>query len=797
VSGDKVKYEGQWKNGLKHGFGKLAVKEGSTYEGEWKDGIKEGFGKMRWHSNNYYEGEFRNNKINGSGYMIWFDSFEKYVGQWADCLQNGKGIQIWYESKGEFKYLRNRYIGEFKNGFRHGYGVFLYSNGSKFEGMWENNSKNGFGIYTKEDGNQVVGFYKYDRFVEYAQPLIQNPSQSRIERKKPTIRPITPSNQEERDKIIKEVNSSQNSIITVRQPTTSQIIVQQSMDKKSLGALDIIMEKDEHNATSNKKEIKDNLTSDNKSIVSNNYNMTGEVSNNGGKNNITQKVTRESEMNHYRTLLDISDLIESEPDLDSSIREIENTLLRYNSEIRIWYKMYANKEFLKETNKTNDDHSQSSKLESNKGIMFTEEKEKKVSQTSPPQVISESIYNNDLGFAMEMKELWRFIRDCNLTSVDFTLAQFNRIFYRGPRNYIEMFMLPEELDQKFIYEYIYKMIQKSKDEFCLKYRDKLKDQQGEPYSPNTFYKVDDIDIVFDLHNKRQVILLRQFAEALIRIAYLKYYYLDIPLHAKLKELIENCIKSNMLFKRIYKKDKSQVFTESSVNSSVVLDIKVKNVDADLDSFINKYEFEIKSIFKEIYMKSTCNPKRNDMTITYRYFYDSIIKRIPQFNSFLEKSKFIELINAFHKNKKLISDVNKNSKETFAYIEALMDSEMILYEFSEVIFFISRKYFQNSENKNNYFEIFKIFDDQIKRLDYVFEAKEKYFYYFPKLKNHIIYEGILEAKRLKEEEERKKAVEVKRYNMERRLLQLEDANIVPDVKEASEEEEEDEDDDDDY
>jgi hypothetical protein len=40
--------------------------------------------------------------------MIWHDSFEKYVGQWADCSQNGKGIHIWYEGRGELKYLRNR-----------------------------------------------------------------------------------------------------------------------------------------------------------------------------------------------------------------------------------------------------------------------------------------------------------------------------------------------------------------------------------------------------------------------------------------------------------------------------------------------------------------------------------------------------------------------------------------------------------------------------------------------------------------------------------------------------------------
>jgi hypothetical protein len=701
--------------------------------------------------------------------MIWYDTFEKYVGQWIDGLQNGKGIQIWYESKGEFKYLRNRYIGEWRHGLRHGYGVFLYSNGSKYEGMWENNSKNGFGIFTNQDGIQTIGLYKYDRLLE--QITIVNPI--RTEKRKITRRTIASTNSlEEREKTVKDLNTSIRS---------NNLSISQTQDqKKNIVNLDVIPEGDELNHTHNRKEI-DNVNISQSNLVNGDLSSSSlQMKNNLSKAN---NVPKESEINPYHTLIDLSDLIEIDQDIESNLKEIENVLLRYNSEIRTWYKMYANKDFHKDPKL---DQSHSSKIESNK--ILTNLDDKKLSYIPQP-IINENIYNNDLGFAMEMKEFWRFIRDCNLLNADFSLSQFNRLFYRGIRNHIEMFMLPEELDSKYIYEYIYKMIQKSKDEFCLRYRDKVKIDLEQS---NPSYMVGDIDVVFDIHNKRQVILLRQFSEALVRIAYLKYYHYDSPLHVKLKMLIENSIKTNILFKRLYKRDKSILYTESSVSASVVLDIRVKNVDLDIEPFMNTYELELKAIFKELYSKSQLSLKKNDSTLTYRFFYESIIKRCSQFNSFLEKHKYVELINAFHKEKMIFSD-NKNSKEAFSYIEALLDSEMIFYEFCEVVFFIGKKYFQQSGSEKSFFEIFKLLDDVIRRLEPLYEAKDKYYLTFPKLKHHITYEHILEAKRIKEEEERRRAAEVKRFIMERKLLQLEDFNIIPEVKKESEDEEEEDED----
>ena len=160
---ENINYEGNWKNGLKNGHG-IMKKKGSTYEGNWKDGFIDGKGKLTWQSGNIYKGDFSNGKIDGNGYMIWYNENKKYSGHWNKNVQSGYGVQIWYETKGEHKFLFNRYIGEWKNGKRNGYGTFYYSNGAKYEGTWKNDNKEGFGIFTFNDGTKFIGLFKEDHF---------------------------------------------------------------------------------------------------------------------------------------------------------------------------------------------------------------------------------------------------------------------------------------------------------------------------------------------------------------------------------------------------------------------------------------------------------------------------------------------------------------------------------------------------------------------------------------------------------------------------------------------------------
>ena len=91
--------------------------------------------------------------------MFWNNVNEKYYGNWTDNQQNEIGTHIWLEQRAESKYLRNRYQGEWKDGSRHGAGVFYYGNGAKYIGNWKNNLKDGFAIFLEENGHVVSGIF--------------------------------------------------------------------------------------------------------------------------------------------------------------------------------------------------------------------------------------------------------------------------------------------------------------------------------------------------------------------------------------------------------------------------------------------------------------------------------------------------------------------------------------------------------------------------------------------------------------------------------------------------------------
>ena len=60
-------------------------------------------------------------------------------------FQNGFGTHTWFLKRiRSSQYpLRNEYIGEFVNGYRHGRGKFYYASGATYDGEWVSNKKHG------------------------------------------------------------------------------------------------------------------------------------------------------------------------------------------------------------------------------------------------------------------------------------------------------------------------------------------------------------------------------------------------------------------------------------------------------------------------------------------------------------------------------------------------------------------------------------------------------------------------------------------------------------------------------
>ncbi|OMJ76287.1 hypothetical protein SteCoe_24383 [Stentor coeruleus] len=99
-----------------------------------------------------YTGEWNNdNQRHGFGVQVWNDG-SKYDGMWKYDKAYGKGRLI--HADGDV------YEGDWYDDKAHGYGVYLHTDGAKYEGYWENDKQHGKGVESWPDGAKYIGLYK-------------------------------------------------------------------------------------------------------------------------------------------------------------------------------------------------------------------------------------------------------------------------------------------------------------------------------------------------------------------------------------------------------------------------------------------------------------------------------------------------------------------------------------------------------------------------------------------------------------------------------------------------------------
>lgn len=141
---------GRYSSGSRNGMG-IYFTETSTinncpdcviYVGDWNDGQKSGTGTCYdKYGNLLYYGEFSNGRPTdaypSSGYSIYKFEIKEYT--------NG-----------------NFYIGETKNGERHGMGIFVWKEGGMWYGPWADGERSGYGIYMPYTGSMTTGRWNGD-----------------------------------------------------------------------------------------------------------------------------------------------------------------------------------------------------------------------------------------------------------------------------------------------------------------------------------------------------------------------------------------------------------------------------------------------------------------------------------------------------------------------------------------------------------------------------------------------------------------------------------------------------------
>ena len=161
-----ITWTGKSQNGFIVGYGTLEVyykgELSYTYVGYMLDGKENGTGKFteeRSYGTITYEGEWKDGKRHGQGKRLLGTT--RYEGEWVNGDLEGYGV---YDHP---SHPLKKYEGNWKEGEYHGYGkLFLIYENEKYEGNWKEGKRHGQGTYTFETGRKVSGTWKEDWLVQ-------------------------------------------------------------------------------------------------------------------------------------------------------------------------------------------------------------------------------------------------------------------------------------------------------------------------------------------------------------------------------------------------------------------------------------------------------------------------------------------------------------------------------------------------------------------------------------------------------------------------------------------------------
>lgn len=132
------------------------------YEGEMADSKREGRGICLYSNNMLYEGEWKRNKEHGIGKLMTADrSRIIYDGEFERGRMQGQGTYYYAQAENtNFSGEGARYIGEFKENMRNGFGKYYLPDKSVFDGTWRDGMMNGRGVFTWPDMSVYDGEWK-------------------------------------------------------------------------------------------------------------------------------------------------------------------------------------------------------------------------------------------------------------------------------------------------------------------------------------------------------------------------------------------------------------------------------------------------------------------------------------------------------------------------------------------------------------------------------------------------------------------------------------------------------------
>ncbi|KAM7407669.1 hypothetical protein PAMA_003415 [Pampus argenteus] len=157
-------YSGNFKNGLEDGYGECIMpnkllNKADSYQGRWREGKIHGFGKYKYASGEVYEGCFCDGQRHGYGMLssgkLARTSSSVFIGQWVHDRKTGYGV---YDdiTRGE------KYMGLWLDDQRHGSAVVVTQHCVYYEGTFRENKMSGPGLLVAEDNTTLHGEFSDD-----------------------------------------------------------------------------------------------------------------------------------------------------------------------------------------------------------------------------------------------------------------------------------------------------------------------------------------------------------------------------------------------------------------------------------------------------------------------------------------------------------------------------------------------------------------------------------------------------------------------------------------------------------
>ncbi len=134
-----------------NGKGIIKYADGTVYDGSFIDSLWNGTGVMVWQNGDKYIGDFKAGYRTGKG-KYYYANGVIHEGDYIKNIIEGKGTMFFTDG--------SKYVGDWKNGNRTGKGKYYYANGVIHEGDYIKNIIEGKGTMFFTDGSKYVGDWK-------------------------------------------------------------------------------------------------------------------------------------------------------------------------------------------------------------------------------------------------------------------------------------------------------------------------------------------------------------------------------------------------------------------------------------------------------------------------------------------------------------------------------------------------------------------------------------------------------------------------------------------------------------